>query len=1108
MRSFDRDIGAVIARLERHARIADQTAVATELLGAAQFRKETDRRHYEELKIQCERWLKPSNVKHIHLHQVQAKLDGTCEWITSNVVFENWVKPESLTTRDRLLVISGSHGSGKSILASSIVVRLEKAQQHPLFFAFSSSDGNRQTSENLIRTLLGQSLHQSDKDESVDSVHRLRLGGQPSVSELWQVFERIIPLLAKPSYCVIDGVDECLDYSHNLFTRLIQVLEKCPNLRILLLGRSHVIEAHSGIDQFPIIEISPAILNQDIEAFINNEIAKSDILSLPEIRETVYKSLKGKSDGMFLWVRLMIDDLRKSSSKSELSQRLQDLPCGLEKAYRLLFLRLSQKLDKYEQRLAQSVLAFIITSCRPLTFDEFQYAHALHCRWLDRVAKPFEEYLLLQPRQRVLDITEGLIYMAKGVLHLSHSSVRDFLVRPKDRWMCGPDKAVLEFRIDLTQTHRYFAWICLDYIKLETEAKKIPKLDTSHTTQAVWGSCPLLRYAISYAFHHLNRSGRPCSTTIAKVEDLLESTHIVVWAEYFAHLLFEDSTLEAQINEFTAWGDQIIGAGMDNRLLTIFGGTLNKWTDQTKKAGRYDDPLLDHVEVYINEATTKQSGVFSPERGNEVANSVPDPRTADRHLQSSTIDLKQSSNDSSAAISRVMDLVKGQTPLSVSHQIELCLRLSTSIFKARTLIDPLKILFQLILKKASCIPVYALMLIGEFYYKLEKFQEALEVYNTASKKMIRLDVPLRFRIHEIVGDCYTELQSHSEALGYYEEAFSGYETLLGTVHRDTLRALAKMSNRHLILGSGSEALRSYKKLFSGYQILYGTEHHLTLRALKWMIFVNGAMSQHREVIRLSDKICIKYDHISQLNLTDNIHIQYWRYKAYRHVGDNDKAAALGNCLRESLVLLGESCNNPAGIAPIEIQNGGHAHYILGEYETARKFYALALERQERSKHSVFIDISDTQHSLAMTYEALGRYHEARALFEKSYAKEQSVLGPNHPKTRETKRYLENLMLNGFKLEKVESDNAGNDDDECNGSFLDDTAIVDDELDNDESVNDEPDHGIQNRITEPPAQNIVSWDPQIESSENTQIYTSPEQNFESELGPSGESAQGP
>ena len=1112
MRSFDRDIGAVIARLERHARIADQTAVATELLGAAKFRKEADRRQHEELKIQCERWLRPSDVKHVHLRQIQAKLNGTCEWITSNVEFEKWVRPESLTTRDRLLVISGSHGSGKSILASSIVARLEKAQQRPLFFAFSSSDGGRKTSESLIRTLLGQSLHNSDKQESVDTVHRLRLGGQPSVSELWQAFESMIPLFAKPLYCVIDGVDECIDYGHTLFAKFFRILETCPSLRVLLLGRSHVIQAHSGICDFSLIEIAPAILSQDIEAFINSEIAKSDILSLPEFRETVYKSLKGKSDGMFLWVRLMIEDLRKSSSKSELGQRLQDLPCGLEKAYQLLFHRLSQKLDKFEQRLAQSVLGFIITSCRPLTFVEFRYAHALHCRSSDKVAQPLEEYLLLQPLQRLLDITEGLIYMADGVLRLSHSSVRDFLVRLEDRRMCGVDNAVLDFKINITQTHRSFAWLCLDYIRLETEEGRVLQLDTSHTTQAAWGSCPLLRYAISYAFHHLNRSGQPCSTTIANVEHLLKSTHIVVWAEHFAHLLFEDSTLEAQVEEFMAWGDQLVDTGLGNRLLTIFGGTMKKWTDQTKQAGRYDDPLLEHVEVFISEATVRQPGVFSPEWSNEVADSVLGSRIADQHLQSPDTNLGQSSSISSATISRVMNLLKGQDPLSVSHQIELCLRLSTSLLKARTLIDPLKILFQLILRKASCIPVYALMLIGGFYYKLQKFQEAFEVYNTASKKMNRLDVPLRFRILTCMGFCCYRLQSNREALGYYEEAFRGFETLLGTRHRDTIRALEWMGSCYRNMHSHMEALRSYEKaysgyeilygirhratlralggmgvcyyrqglylealrrfekVFSGYEILYGTRHYDTLQVLIWMVETNYQMFQHTEVLRLINKIYMDHGsvRVPELNLANNVSIHLTGHHAYRHIGDHDGTAAMERCLRRTLERSHQSYSYHNDIPADELFQRGCAYHTLGEYQTALESFELALKAYERSKETKSLALLEAQEWTAMTYEVLGRYHEARVLYETLLAKRQSILGPDHPHTRSAKSSLDNLILNHFGLENVESDKAGNDGDERDGNLFNDTANVCNELDNDESVNDDPEHDTRSEITESPA----------------------------------------
>lgn len=341
--SFDRDIGAIIARLERHAKVVDQTAVATELLEAATFRKEADRRQHEDNRIQCERWLKPSDVKQVHLRQVQARLDGTCDWIVSNDVFERWVKPGRLATEDRLLVISGTHGCGKSVLASSIVARLERGEQLTLFFAFSSSDGSRQISEHLIRTILWQLLRETTNKESVDTVHRLILDGQPTISELWKAFGCIASSLTKPVYCVIDGIDECIDYNDTIFIKSLETLEICPNLRILLLGRPYVIQAHAGNSGFAAIELTSAMLNQDVEAFINDEIAKSDILSLPEFRKNVYKTLKDKSDGMFLWIRLMVDDLRKSSSKSEFGERLQKLPRGLEKAYQLLFLHLSHQ---------------------------------------------------------------------------------------------------------------------------------------------------------------------------------------------------------------------------------------------------------------------------------------------------------------------------------------------------------------------------------------------------------------------------------------------------------------------------------------------------------------------------------------------------------------------------------------------------------------------------------------------------------------------------------------------------------------------------------------------------------------------------------------------
>ena len=118
-RTFDQELGDVVMRLERHAYNVDQTAIAVELLKAAEHRKKAEQERRSDLMIQCERWLKPANTKEIHECQTRARLDQTCTWITTHESFKRWIDRQPLSPPDRFLCISGTHGCGKSVLASS-----------------------------------------------------------------------------------------------------------------------------------------------------------------------------------------------------------------------------------------------------------------------------------------------------------------------------------------------------------------------------------------------------------------------------------------------------------------------------------------------------------------------------------------------------------------------------------------------------------------------------------------------------------------------------------------------------------------------------------------------------------------------------------------------------------------------------------------------------------------------------------------------------------------------------------------------------------------------------------------------------------------------------
>ena len=304
-RTFDQELGDIVAQLERHAKVADQTAVATELLRASEHRSQIDKKHRDDLRIQCENWLRPSNVRAFHDLQVNARLAGTCSWITSNDSFRKWINTECLESLHRLLCISGTHGCGKSVLSSSIVVDLEKEDNYVLFFSFSSTDATRRIAENLLRTLLWQLVQKNITEKSIETLGRLILQGQATASELWQAFGTIMQSANCPIFCVIGGIDECTDFDTAIFGLIHDLINVCPNFRAVLLGRPHTVKAllQSINEGVVTVHISPTTVSHDIEAFIVDEISNSEILRLPNVCDKVSTTLKEMSDGMFLWVK-------------------------------------------------------------------------------------------------------------------------------------------------------------------------------------------------------------------------------------------------------------------------------------------------------------------------------------------------------------------------------------------------------------------------------------------------------------------------------------------------------------------------------------------------------------------------------------------------------------------------------------------------------------------------------------------------------------------------------------------------------------------------------------------------------------------------------------
>ena len=86
---------------------------------------------------------------------IQAKgsrVDGTCEWIKSNELYNSWLHSHS-----QLLWISGGPGKGKTMLSIFLAEELERsAKQNVLFLQYfcDNKDEKRKTAVTVVRGLI------------------------------------------------------------------------------------------------------------------------------------------------------------------------------------------------------------------------------------------------------------------------------------------------------------------------------------------------------------------------------------------------------------------------------------------------------------------------------------------------------------------------------------------------------------------------------------------------------------------------------------------------------------------------------------------------------------------------------------------------------------------------------------------------------------------------------------------------------------------------------------------------------------------------------------------------------------------------------------------
>ncbi|KAH7196037.1 hypothetical protein DER44DRAFT_733185 [Fusarium oxysporum] len=394
---------------------------------------------------------------------------GTAEWCFHTPEYQEWAN----ANKTAVLHITGKIGSGKTILASSIIEWLCRApvsRQFTSFFFLRFDERKSLSASTVIRSCL-QQLLASPLIQSLDSSAISELDGclEQAKSSMFSVESlRLLYTTAATSlddwFIVIDGLDE-VDVARQIgllkfFREVFNQLPEPRRIKLLLSSRE---TCSSDIDWilpeatrlYTGLRPTSSDIRLYAEDIITNKVsAKALIVSDPELVDEIIEVIHQKEKGMFLWVFLTIDDICSRKSDKDIRQALRDIPVDLPATFDRTLGRIAAK--KNNKSIVQKAFTLIQGSFEPLTLDQLREALSVEIG-----QQTLDQDDLVSGIDRLPTWCENLICVEESdTVHFSHHSIGKYLLTPGSRDFG-------DFHLDADKCDQFMGELCVTYISLD-----------------------------------------------------------------------------------------------------------------------------------------------------------------------------------------------------------------------------------------------------------------------------------------------------------------------------------------------------------------------------------------------------------------------------------------------------------------------------------------------------------------------------------------------------------------------------------------------------------------------------------------------------------------
>ncbi|TFY63104.1 hypothetical protein EVJ58_g3449 [Rhodofomes roseus] len=329
-------------------------------------------------------------------------------------------------------------GSGKTILAASVIKGILKFEERDEALAFHFCDFSEAESTNaveVLRALLTQ-LIQSGGTNRLSRVPKLiarMKEKKPPPASIPELEPQLVAAAdGRRVIIVLDALDECPTLSKTALLECLSrlVLHEAANVRLLLCSRKHEDIANALCGCLSIcLEATDESRNhyRDMELYIDDTLRTRDRLSdLPlDAKVRVKDVLLKEADGMFRWVDCQFDMLcRRGWTIGGIERALSSLPHGLEPTYERIFIEIEQNGDD-ALAVVNRALMWLVTTLRPLTENEI-----LEALMIEKGKPILNQGQRLWRPADLLDLCSSLVYVepTTGCIRLSHYSVKEFVL--------------------------------------------------------------------------------------------------------------------------------------------------------------------------------------------------------------------------------------------------------------------------------------------------------------------------------------------------------------------------------------------------------------------------------------------------------------------------------------------------------------------------------------------------------------------------------------------------------------------------------------------------------------------------------------------------------